>query len=292
MLNFTTISEKVKTDSKLHKLVNNITDLNNVIVLFSGGVDSSFLLYVCAQTLPKESILNIIGVSQSLPRRELHEAREFSNSIGVPLLEISTDELQNAEYSANTGNRCFHCKTELNKAVLKFLNDNPKYNNWTMVDGLQASDNIENRPGYKANEKYSIKHPLYDLKFSKNEIREYCKAFGLTVSDKPESACLASRVMVGTKVTAEILVIIEEAENLLKDHGFTGSRVRIHNLTPNDRDSELLARIELRNLTEMKSIIESESLLEKLKALPISFLTVDIEGYKEGGFSKGKLKVL
>ncbi|PIW64598.1 MAG: hypothetical protein COW12_05575 [Candidatus Omnitrophica bacterium CG12_big_fil_rev_8_21_14_0_65_45_16] len=292
MLNLPSFDKNYESDSKLKSLSNAITDLNNVVVLFSGGIDSSFLLYLCTKSLPKPNILNVIGVSQSLPERELIEARAFSKLVDVPLIELKTNELENELYSNNSGNRCYHCKTELNDVLLNFMNQNPQYTNWNIIDGLQASDKIEHRPGFKANEKYQIKHPLYDLKFTKDEIRSYCKSFGLSVYDKPESACLSSRVMVGTKVTASILSTIERAENLLLDSGIIGSRVRIHNLNNSQKTPELLARIELRNQKEMQKLIGADHLLADLRKLPISFITIDLDGYKEGGFSNQKLKVL
>ena len=207
--------------------------IGRVVVAFSAGVDSSFLLAIAVETLGRENVLAVTGVSPSLPERERQAGLELADLLGVERIEIETKELSDFRYSANTSDRCFYCKSELYRRLSALLNDHGMNG---VVCGANADDEKDFRPGLQAVARYGVRSPLLEARLTKEYVRAASLAMGLPTWDKPAMACLASRVPYGETITAERLARIEQAEDVLKDLGFAQCRVRDH---------EKIARIEI-----------------------------------------------
>ncbi len=265
-----------------------------VLVAFSGGVDSCFVLKAAVDSLGRENVRAITGDSPSLARQELAEAKEFANSLGVAHILLPTKELENPDYQANLGNRCYFCKSTLyqtiGEEILKRLNlivpDTTSGNfSYVIVDGTNLDDLKDQRPGHAAAKEAGVKHPLVECGFTKEMVRSCSKILNLKTWDKPAMACLSSRVAVGTNVSLEKLSLIESSEQILKELGFKGFRVRYHELQSNKEQKEKLARIELENNADNIALIKVDqgNIVTKIKELGFSFVTLDLEGYKKGG---------
>ena len=208
--------------SRLTDLETRLRALAPVAVAFSGGVDSS-LLYAEARRVVGERAVAVIGVSPSLARSELEGARRQAGDLRAPLWELPVHELEREGYVANTGDRCFHCKTELYGRLL----GHPELAGWTVVDGTHADDPAGDRPGMRAARELGVRSPLREAGFTKEDIRELARARGLVSWDRPARPCLASRVRVGTPVTEERLSTVEALEEVLARAGFRVYRARI-----------------------------------------------------------------
>lgn len=274
--------------NKLSLLKQRLIELNRAIVLFSGGVDSSFLLYVSREVLGKDAVLALIGDSPSLPRSELKEAISFCSTYDITFKILETNELGNEQYIKNDGDRCYFCKTELQRSVTEFLNTNPTYSDWAILDGLQADDDIQTRPGFRATKEFGVLHPLYDIQLGKSEIRNACTEMQLTVSHKPESACLSSRIMKGSPVTKEYLELIENVERILHKNSLSDVRARLHVLPTGEK----LIRIELKNITDITPHLSLSRIQKEIRSIGADYVTLDLEGYRQGGFSNKHLTVI
>lgn len=209
---------------RLHELDRALLDLERVAVAFSGGVDSSVLLHAARRVLG-DGVVGVIADSPSLPRRELAEARAVASAIGAELVVIETVELDDERYRANAGDRCYFCKSALFAAMEP----------WARAHGFRAlafgeivDDLADVRPGAQAAREFGVVAPLSAGGWTKDDVRRYAREHDLVVADKPSSACLASRLPVGTIVTRERLLRIERAEEALRAHGLRQLRVRDH----------------------------------------------------------------
>jgi pyridinium-3,5-biscarboxylic acid mononucleotide sulfurtransferase len=191
-------------------------------VAFSGGVDSSVLL-AAARAVLGEGAFGVIADSPSLARRELALARATAAAIGAPLVVVATDELADPEYRANAGQRCYHCKRALFDAMQVWARGAGVRD---LAFGEIADDLREERPGRRAAREARVHAPLVEAGFSKEDVRRLAREHGLTVAEKPASACLASRLPIGTEVTRARLERVERAEDALRDLGFEVLRVR------------------------------------------------------------------
>lgn len=249
-----------------------------ILVAFSGGVDSTLVLKAAA--MASKSTIAVTAVSQSLPKRELELTKQLAASIGVEHLTTFTRELSNINYQNNAGDRCYYCKTEFYSSLMPLFKNYPNY---LLVDGLHADDQLEDRPGFLASKQAGVLHPLRELGLGKVRIRQLAQESGLVNWNKAEMACLASRIPVGTKVDAEKLRMVEQAEDLLHEVGLGGSRVRLHELNADDSKPLYLARIELSNSDISLVHSKSKEITDSFRAAGFAFITLDLEGYRKGG---------
>jgi len=285
--------------SKLEQLRELISSFGSCLVAYSGGVDSVFLARVTSDVLGGKS-LAVIADSPSLPRRELAEALEIAERFQIPVRVIKTDEFNNAEYLANPTNRCYFCKHEL----FTELEPLAKAEGFAVIAyGENASDVGDFRPGGQAAREFQVRAPLKEVGLTKAEIRELSAQLGLPTADKPQMACLSSRIPHGEPVTPEKLAMIEQAENVLRDLGFYDVRVRHHELrgvkgegrggsdarlTPLTSDLSLhLARIEV-GPSEMAKFLADDMagrVAAALKQIGYAHVTLDLQGYRRGSLN-------
>ncbi len=209
---------------RLERLRKRLASLRRVAVAFSGGVDSSVLLHAAFAELRKGAV-GLIADSPSLPRRELEDARDVARRIGAELVVLSTDEMEDERYRENRGDRCYFCKSALFRAMEPWARANGFC---ALAFGEITDDLLDDRPGARAAREFGVVAPLRESGFSKEDVRHYAREAGLSVADKPASACLASRLSVGTRVTRERLARIERSEDALRALGLRQLRVRDH----------------------------------------------------------------
>lgn len=266
---------------KLAELQNLLRSYGSCLVAYSGGVDSVFLAYVARETLGDKS-LSVLADSPSLPRRELDEAVEIANRFALPLKVIQTNEFDNPAYTANPNNRCYFCKHELFTHLAPLAKDGHFA---VIAYGENASDVGDYRPGAQAASEFQVRAPLKEAGLTKAEIRELSAKFGLPTADKPQMACLSSRVPYGQSVTPQKLSMIERAEYVLRDLGFRELRVRHHELEASGLKTHL-ARIEV-GQEEMGKLLETHAeVAAELKKIGYAHVTVDLQGYRRGSVNE------
>ncbi|MDZ4744226.1 MAG: ATP-dependent sacrificial sulfur transferase LarE, partial [Verrucomicrobiota bacterium] len=227
-----------QTLEKLEALKSKLHGMGRVLLAYSGGVDSSFLLKVAHDCLGA-NCLGIIADSPSIPRRELDDAVRLAKEIGAHLRIVKTGELENGDYADNPPNRCYFCKHELFDQMTQIA----QAEKWdTLVYGEMADDVGDFRPGAAAAVEFAVRAPLKEVGMTKVEIRALSKQLDLPTADKPAMACLSSRIPHGEPVTQEVLGMIEMAEEFLSSLGFHEFRVRHHRMSGNGM---ALARLEL-----------------------------------------------
>jgi uncharacterized protein len=249
-----------------------IRELGGLVVALSGGVDSAVLLSLAVEALGSDRVLAITAVSASLATGELDDARAVAASLGVRHEELRTRELDNPAYRANQGDRCFHCRSEMFDLfqVLARQRGIP-----AVAYGAIGDDESDDRPGMRAAAERRVVAPLLDAGFSKDEVRQLAEEAGLTVRAKPASACLASRIPVGTEVTAERLDQVNRAETALRRLGLGQLRVRHHGE---------IARLELDQAGEkmMARPGTREEVVRVVREAGFRYVALDLEGYRTG----------
>lgn len=260
--------------TKLHALEARLAGLNNVMVAYSGGVDSAFLAAAAHRVLG-ERMLAVLADSASLARRDLEQARAFADAQGIPLRVIQTEELDRPEYRKNDANRCFHCKTELFTAM-EALGRELGFEH--IAYGMNADDTRDYRPGQRAAQEHAVLAPLADAGMTKADVRMLSKTAGYTLWDRPAAPCLSSRVEYGRPVTREVLEQVERAEECVRQLGFREFRVRHHGE---------LARVEIAR-SEMPRALTMETfdaLSAALRAVGFQYVTLDCGGFRSGSLN-------
>jgi uncharacterized protein len=268
--------QPVAASEKFTQLQQLLRAFPRVIVAYSGGVDSVFLLRVAVDTLGPAQVLAIIGDSPSYPSRECAEAIRLAEEMGVAYRVIATEEIEDQRYAANPSNRCYYCKHDLFSRILRIA-DAEGYA--AVVDGNNADDTGDWRPGQQAARELGVRSPMIDAGLTKAEIRAFSQQLGLPTWNKPASACLASRIPYGTPITRASLSAIEQAEYCLRDLGFRQVRVRHH---------DVLARIEVAP-EEMPRFADPslrETITQQFRALGYQYVTLDLQGYRMGSMNE------
>jgi len=259
---------------KLAALKRIICKYKSCVVAFSGGQDSALLLKVCSLALEPDKFLAVIAISQTYPKSELVKAKKLAKDIGVGLKVIRTQELNNKKFAANPVERCYFCKKELFLKLTAIAGLN-KLN--FVFEASNLTDKKDYRPGNIAKAEFKVKSPLVEAGFSKEDIRKLSKKLGLSSWNKPSLACLASRIPYGTKITAKLLGVIDQAEEYLISLGFKQLRVRYH---------AGLCRIEVNKKDLKKLISKRQQIIERLKKLGFNYITLDLEGYRTGSMNE------
>ena len=259
----------------LNKLLKWFADKDNVLVSLSGGVDSALVAYAANKELGKNAIA-VTADYKTLSSEELDSAKLVAREIGITHHLIEYSELENENFVQNDSKRCFYCRDELSKELIKLSNS---LEIETIVDGTQSDDMGDYRPGIDALHGNGIRSPLLEMKFTKELVRTTAKHVGLSIYDKPSNSCLASRIPWGQRVTTEKLVRIEVSEKIIKQK--TGiQQVRV-------RDIDGLARIEVNSdqLNLLDNIETRDEIFSKLKMIGFSDVEINPNGYVSGNLN-------
>ncbi len=267
---------KKKTKLKHDRLRGLISEWERCVVAFSGGCDSSLLLRVALDTLGKGNVLAVTAKSPTFPLHELNSAREQTAKLDVEHVEFDTEELNDPNFFNNPADRCYYCKRELFENVLRIAREK---NFFVVADASNYDDEINDyRPGLLALKELGIRSPLKECQMTKAQVRELSKELGLSTYDKPSFACLASRFPYGEKITAGKLQRVDAAEQVLRETGFKQFRVRSHGE---------MARIELGSEEDTYKLLKNKvKILNKVKELGYTYITLDLEGYRSGSMNE------
>ena len=260
-------------NNKLEQLKEYLKSLESVVIAFSSGVDSTFLLKIAHDTLG-DNVIAVTAKSCSFPQRELNEAIEFCKKEKIKHIIVDSEELDIEGFKNNPPNRCYLCKKELFEKIWKVAKENGIKN---IAEGSNTDDDGDYRPGLQAVKELGVKSPLRYAGLNKKEIRELSKELKLSTAEKQSFACLSSRFVYGETISEEKLKMVDNAEQFLLDSGFHQVRVRIH------KD---IARIEVEP-DEMQKIMDNRiEIAHKLKELGFTYVTLDLLGYRTGSMNE------
>ncbi len=263
--------EKEKKITALREI---LAEAKRVVVAFSGGVDSTFLLKMAVEVLGAEQVLAVTGQSPTYPAWELAEAKELASALGVRQLIIDTEELEQEDFAANPPERCYFCKQELFSRLRQIAQ---KEGALAVLDGTNRDDLGDYRPGRKAARELGVRSPLLEAGLTKDDIRFFSFALGLPTWNKPACACLSSRFPYGTRITPEKLLQVERGEDFLRSLGFVQFRLRHHGA---------LARIEIDPEQFSLLLAKASAVVSELKATGFAYVALDLEGYRTGSMNE------
>ncbi len=266
---------QVSASTKLDQLRVLLHEFGSVLICFSGGVDSAFLLAVANDVLGSRAV-GMTALSPSLAASERNDAQSIARALGARHVLVESRELERAGYVQNAPDRCFHCKTELYEIAARKAAELGLHH---ILNGTNIDDLGDYRPGLDAAKQAGVRSPLVDIGFTKADIREASKLIALEVWDKPAAACLSSRIPYGASVTRERLAQVEGFERALRELGFTQLRVRWH---------DTIARIELQvdELQRALSPLFRERIISEGKTHGFKYVTLDLAGYRVGSHNE------
>lgn len=259
--------------NKLAKLKELLGSLAGAVIAYSAGVDSTFLTVIAKEVLG-DRVLAVTAVSPTYPEWQLAEAKELAARYEINHLVIATDEFSEPNFTANPPERCYYCKKALFQELGKIAKEK---GDWAILDGANADDLSDYRPGHRAAEELGVRSPLQEAGLTKSEIRELSKEMSLPTWNKPAYACLASRVPYGTQITPEVLKRIDLAESFLSSLGLVQLRVRDH--FP-------VARIEVGRDELDKAWRNREAITAKLHQIGYPYVTLDLDGFRSGSMNE------
>ncbi len=263
-------------NGKYEALQKILKELGQVVVAYSGGVDSTFLLQAAVETLGARNVLACTGIGPAEPGHQEERVAALARSMGVELMTVEVGEMEDPNFTANNPDRCFHCKSGLCHRLLDVAQQRGFEN---VVFGVNHDDLDDYRPGNRAIATFGFRSPLAEAGLTKEDIRELSRQAGLSTADQPAAPCLASRIPYGLAITEERLKQIDQAETFLRSLGFVEFRVRHH---------DTIARIEVRpaDIARLAAEPVRSQVVEKLKSLGFRFVTVDLQGFRSGSLNE------
>jgi uncharacterized protein len=261
--------------NRYEKLLTFLYEYKRVLVAFSGGCDSTFLLAVARAVLRQESVLAVTAISASLPEKEKEVTRHLALMLDVRHHMIQTEEMMNPSYTSNPFNRCYFCKDELFDKLAPLALENKMI----VADGFNRSDRSDYRPGFQAAQKWKVAHPLNEADLTKKDIRILSRWMGLPTWNKPASPCLSSRIPYGTPVTSDILKQIEKAEEAVRSEGFSVVRVRHY-------ENEARIEVPLKDLVRLKKEPCWGNISRKILACGYQKVIADPRGFESGRLNR------